>query len=333
MNQKRATLKDVAAKAGVSLASVSYAVNGTGTLGDAMRSHILQVAEELGYRQNIAAKSVRTGKSSTLGLVIPDLANPFFPNLVQAVIQRARQHGYTVVVIDVEDDPDLERKAMQTLESHGVDGIIWFPIRDENTAVEGTGNVPMVVLDRVIPGFETVRADDLAAGDLAAAHLLELGHRRIGIVSGPCSIRSMADRCKGALDRIAGAGVGAQAVFHVESGYSLDLEPAVQQALDEQDVTAIITGGDMIAIGVMRRLQAQGRRVPEDVSVVGMDDIFWAQLSTPPLTTVEIPIEEMAMEAVDAVIRRMEVDGESRRRVILEPGLVVRSSTMRLGEG
>ncbi len=332
MNQKRATLKDVAAKAGVSLASVSYAVNGTGTLGDAMRAHILQVAEELGYRQNIAAKSVRTGKSSTLGLVIPDLANPFFPNLVQAVIQRARQHGYTVVVIDVEDDSDLERKAMQTLESHGVDGIIWFPIRDENTAVEGTGTVPMVVLDRVIPGFETVRADDLAAGDLAATHLLELGHRRFGIVSGPCSIRSMADRCKGARERIHGAKEkGGEVVFHVETGFSRDLEPSVQQALETQDVTAIITGGDMIAIGVMRRLQALGKRVPEDVSVMGMDDIPWAQLSTPPLTTVEIPIEDMAIEAVDGVIRRMEVDGERSRRVILDPALVLRESTARVG--
>lgn len=322
--RKRTTLKDVAAAAGVSLASASYAVNATGTLGDAMRAHILRVAEELGYRQNLAAKTVRTGRSNILGLVIPDLANPFFPNLVQAAIQRARQHGYTVLVMDAEETIELERNAIKTLGDHGVDGIVWFPIQEENTAKGLIGTLPVVVVDRAIPGFESIRVDDAAGGQQAAEHLLSLGHRRVGIVSGPFDIRSMSDRCDAAARRIAEEG---EVVFHVENGYSMDLEPAVAKAVETQPVTAIFAGGDMIAIGVMRKLQALGRRVPEDVSVLGMDDIPWASLCSPPLSTVEIPIEEMAVEAIDAVVRRIESHIDSRRRIILDTRLVVRAST------
>jgi len=326
-SRKRATLKEVASAAGVSLASASYAVNGTGTLGDAMRARILKVAEELGYRQNLAAKTARTGKSNTLGLVIPDLSNPYFPNLVQGVIQRARHHGYTVFVMDVEETIDLERKAIEALVDRGADGLIWFPNRDENTAGSFLDNIPTVVIERAIPGLETIWTDTAAGGEMAAEHLRELGHRRIGIVSGPIDIRSMSDRCNAVAKRVSEFG---DLVFQVENGYSMDLEPDVVRAIEEKDVTAIFAGGDMIAIGVIQKLQALGKRIPEDVSIVGMDDIPWAAFCSPPLTTVEIPIEELAIEAVDAIVRRIDTNVDTRRRVILDPKLIVRGSTMAL---
>ena len=322
--RRRATLKDVASAAGVSLASVSYAVNGTGTLSETMRARILKVAEGLGYRQNLAAKTMRTGKSNTLGLVIPDLNNPYFPNLVHATIQRARQHGYTVIVLDVEETPMLERKAIETLVGRGTDGLIWFPIRDENSAQGLLDDMPTVIVDRTIAGFESVRADVIAGGELAADHLRELGHRRIGIVSGPFHSHSMTDRCNAFARKVAEFG---EVVFQVENGYTMDLEPAVLQAIRASKATAIFAGGDMIAIGVMRELQFLGKRIPDDVSVIGMDDIAWAGLCSPPLTTVEIPIEEMAVEAVDAVVRRIETGMETSRRVILDTKLVRRETT------
>lgn len=323
-SHRRATLKDVAAAAGVSLASVSYAVNGTGTLSETMRARILQVAEELGYRQNLAAKAVRTGRSDTLGLVIPDLNNPYFPSLVHAAIQRARQHGYTVIVLDAEETPSLERKAIETLVDRGVDGLIWFPICDENDTESLLSETPTVVVDRTIAGLESIRADVSAGGELAAKHLRELGHQRIGIVSGPSHSRSMTDRCDAVARCVAEFG---KVVFQVENGYSMDLEPSVAQAIEANQATAIFAGGDMIAIGVMRKLQALGLRVPDDVSVIGMDDIAWAGLCSPPLTTVEIPIEEMAIEAVDAIVRRIETGIDTSRRIILDTKLVRRDST------
>ncbi|MFT4053363.1 MAG: LacI family DNA-binding transcriptional regulator [Novosphingobium sp.] len=322
--RKRATLKDVAAAAEVSLASASYAVNGTGTLGEAMRARILKVADELGYRQNLAARTMRTGKSNTLGLLVPDLSNPFFPNLVQAVVQRARQQGYTVVLMDAEETANLECQAIETLENSGVDGIIWFPIGDADTKAAVEPSIPVVVIDRFLPGFERIGADDATAGLQAAEHLLQLGHGYIGIVSGPRHARSMANRCDAAARRVNEA---AAVAFQVENGYSMDLEPEVVEALQAGGFTAVIAGGDMIAVGVMRALQELGLHVPNDVSVVGMDDIAWAALTSPPLTTVEIPIEDMAVEAVDAVVRRLESGIDIRRQVILNVSLVVRSST------
>src|SRR6187431_1207756 len=129
---KRATLKEVAKVANVSLASASYAVNGTGSLGEATREHILQVAQKLGYRQNMSARAVRTGKTGTIGLVLPDLTNPFFPVLAQSVIQTARQHSHSVFVTDTEGSPALEVESVRLLVEHGVDGIVWFPIGDTN---------------------------------------------------------------------------------------------------------------------------------------------------------------------------------------------------------
>jgi LacI family transcriptional regulator len=327
--RKRATLKDVAAAANVSLASASYAVNGTGTLGDAMRTRILKVADELGYRQNLAARTVRTGKSHTLGLLVPDLSNPFFPNLVQAVVQRARQQGYTVVLMDAEETASLERKAIETLEHSGVDGIIWFPISDAEAKAGVEPSIPVVVIDRFLPGFERIGADDATAGILAADHLLHLGHERIGIVSGPRNSLSMVNRCDAVARRVAGV---ATVAFQVENGYSMDLEPEVVAALGAGGFTAVVAGGDMIAVGVMRALQERGLHVPGDISVVGMDDIAWAALTSPPLTTIEIPIEDMAVEAVDAVVRRLESGIDTRRQVILNVALVERSSTAAPGD-
>jgi LacI family transcriptional regulator len=131
---RRATLKEVARAAGVSLASASYAVNGTGSLGDATRNHILAVAQRLGYRQNQTARAMRTGKTGAIGLVLPDLTNPFFPTLAQSVIQTARQRAYSVFVTDTEGSPELETESIRLLVEHGVDGIVWFPIGDKNPA-------------------------------------------------------------------------------------------------------------------------------------------------------------------------------------------------------
>jgi LacI family transcriptional regulator len=321
---RRITLKDVAAKAGVSLASASYAINETGSLGAAMRSHILRVAAELGYRHNFAAKAMRTGKTSTIGLVIPDLTNPFFPSLAQAVIQRGRHHDYTVIVTVTESVEDVERSAIQLLVERGVDGIVWFPIQDKNSAKGIIERVPTIVLDRNIAGFESIQADNAGGGIQAAEHLIELGHRHIGIISGPFAVRSMVDRCHAAAQYIT---QHATLDFHVENSFASDLEPDVVETVRAMKATAIFAGGDVYAMGVIKLLRQLGKRVPEDVSVVGFDDTPWCDVVSPRLTTVEMPIEDMAAEAVDALIRRIDSSANPRRRIILETRLIVRDST------
>lgn len=321
---KRVTLKEVANAAGVSLASASYAVNRNGSLGDESRAHILRISEELGYRQNMSAKATRTGKTGTIGLVIPDLTNPFFPNLAQSVVQRARQHGYSVFVTDTEGDEELEKQAIQVLSERGVDGIVWFPIRDVNTAGSLIADIPTMVVDRTLAGLESIQADYAGGGRLAVSHLIELGHRRIGVVCGPMETASMRERCEAAIVHIK---AHAELAFTVENAFSTDLDSSVINAIDQKDATAVFVGADLIALGVMRHVQSTGRRIPDDLSVVGFDDIPWAQMCAPTLTTIEMPIEDMASEAVEGLLRRIESHADLRRRIILDVYLVERGSS------
>ena len=321
---KRVTLKDVAKAAGVSLASASYAVNRAGSLGEESRAHILRIADELGYRQNMSARATRTGRTGAIGLVVPDLTNPFFPSLAQAVVQRARLHGYSVFVADTEGIEELEKASIKVLAERGVDGIVWFPIRDVNTAGSLIADIPTMVIDRTIPGLESVQADYASGGRLAISHLLELGHRQIGVVCGPMDIASMRDRCEAAIAHIKAQ---AELSFSVENGFSTDLDASVARALDRAGATAVFAGADLIALGVVRYVLSTGRRVPDDLSVIGFDDIPWVQMSTPSLTTIEMPIEDMAGEAVEGLLRRLDSNADIRRRVVLDVGLIKRQST------
>ena len=323
---KRPTLKEVARAAGVSLASASYAVNRTGSLGDATREHVLRIASKLGYRQNLNARAMRTGSTRALGLVLPDLNNPFFPALAQSVIQTARNYGYSVVVTDTEGSEEIESQSLRLLVEHGVDGIVWFPIGDKNTAGSLIEDVPTVVIDRTLPGIESIQADYAGGGRLAAEHLVKAGHRSIGVISGPTDILSMRERCNAAVGHIK---QHADLAFHVSNGFSIDLEPRVKDAIKSRDATAVFVGADLIAFGVMQYARSIGIPVPEKLSVVGFDDIPWAQISQPPLTTVEIPVGEMAAEAVEAVLRKSRDQVEPRRKIVFDMSLIERGSVVR----
>lgn len=322
---RRPTLKDVAKAAGVSLASASYAVNRTGSLGEDTRAHILKIAEELGYRQNLAARAARVGKSGALGLVVPDMTNPFFPSLAQSVVQRARQNGYSVFVTDTEGDRDQETAIIRQLIDRGVDGIVWFPVDDDNRLDRLALDIPIVVLDRTVHGFECIQADYSEGGRLAAEHLLSLGHTSIGLISGPSDVKSMRDRCDRAARAIAQSG---KLAFRVENAFSIDLGRDAVEALDKREATAIFCAADLIAVGVLKHAKDAGLMVPNDLSVIGFDDIPWSAYCTPSLTTVEMPVDEMASEAVDTLLRRIDGEGESNRKVVFGVNLVERESTI-----
>jgi LacI family transcriptional regulator len=324
---RRATLKEVAHAAGVSLASASYAVNGTGSLGEATRRHVLEVAARLGYRQNLSARAMRTGKTGAIGLVLPDLTNPFFPTLAQSVIQTARQHAYRVFVTDTEGSSELEAESIELLVRHGVDGIVWFPIRDRDTARESLADVPTVVIDRTIPGLESIQADYAGGGRLAADHLLACGHRSIGVISGPRDVLSMRQRCDAAIERIRARG---RLAFDVSNAFALDLEPEVKEAIRSRSATAVFCGADLIALGVIDYARSIRLAVPGQLSVIGFDDIPWAQLSSPRLTTIDMPLGDMAAEAVESVLRRADESRESRRKIVFDTTLVERDSVRRL---
>lgn len=320
---KRPTLKELAKAAGVSLASASYAVNGTGSVSPKTRAHVLKTAEEIGYQPNQLARAMKTGRSQVLGLILPDLTNPFFPNLALSIIQNARQHGYDVLLNDADGSQGREPHAIELMTHRGVDGIIWFPTVEYDVNLSLLRSPPIVILDRNFPSFDLILADYRQGGRLAAKHLIDLGHQRIGIVSGPRVAWSANERALAAEDYVKSH---AELIWHVENDYSTDIESQVEQVLNE-DVTAIIVGSDIIAVGLIRSLRRKGLRVPEDISVIGFDDIPWAELNTPTLSTIEMPIEDMAHAAVETVLKRIEDPDGKRYRIVFDVDLIQREST------
>jgi LacI family transcriptional regulator len=299
---RRPTLKDLSREAGVSLASASYAVNGNGSVGEQTRVHILEVAQRIGYRQNVAARAMKTGRTGALALIVPDLTNPFFPSLAQAIFRAARASGYATFLIDTEGNEVLEQAALAKAVDLGLDGIVWFPIRDKDTSNGVLTRTPVVVLDRTVPGYATVGVDYVEAGRIAARHLLDAGHRRIGIITGPTDIASMRDRCNGAEALIRAEG---KLAFRVGNAFSSDLEPQARAALDAGEATAVFAAADVIAIGAVRWIQAKGLRVPEDVSILGFDDIPLAEQCLPALSTIELPVEDMAERAIAMLVAQI----------------------------
>lgn len=322
---KTATLKDLAREAGVSLTSASYAINGTGSVGPKTRAHILEVAERIGFRLNLNAKAMKAGRSGMLALIVPDLGNPFFAALVQAVFREARGAGYQIYMMNTEGSEALESEALATAAGLRVDGVLWFSIRDKDTSAGALARTPTVVLDRTIHGYDTVTVDYVAAGRLAGQHLWDRGHRRIGIIAGPLDIRAMRDRCAGVESVFAGRG---EIVFNLENAFSLDLEPSVKAALAQRQVTAVFAGADLIAIGAMRHVQKLGLVVPDELSILGFDDIDLSALTQPALTTVELPIEDMAREAVAMLLVRIGASEGDTQHLMLGTKIVDRQSVV-----
>jgi LacI family transcriptional regulator len=319
----RPTLKQVAEAAGVSVATASYALNNGGSVGRETRDRVIATAERLGYAPNLSAKAMRTGRSGTLGLVLPDLTNPFFPLLSQTIIHAARERGYSVFLTDTQGSKDAESESIDTLIQRGIDGIIWFPIDDDTDRQPSLRGVPTVVVDRSVQGFDSVQADYEAGGRLAAQHLVEAGHKKIGLITGPRAALSARRRADAARDYVQ---AHAQLAWEVESSFAPDLDAALVERMLKRDATAIIAGADLIALGAIKSLRNNGVDVPNDMSVIGFDNTPWGEWSAPPLTTIDIPTQEMAAEAVELLVRRIEQPGEPRRHTVFDVSLVARNS-------
>jgi LacI family transcriptional regulator len=326
--RKTATLKDVAREAGVSIAAVSYSLNGGGTIGEEVRARVREVAERLGYRPNRLAQAVRTGRSSTLGLVVPDLNNPYYPALAQSFERAARQAGYAVVLVDTSGSVEEEIDGIRLLENQGVDGAVWCQTAHQSTGAADEYTMPIVVIGSPGVTFDNVMADDSAGGKLAARHLLALGHRRIGIVGGASVPAGKDDRLTAFRSEIGNA---AEVVWDLKTPYSIDLDPKLVDTLARRDVSAVMCGNDLIAIGVLRTAQQLGIRVAEDLSVVGFDDIPWASIVTPALTTVNQPVAEMAAVALTLLLDRLAEPHRPVRHFKVGVRLVQRDSVARIG--
>ena len=320
--KKRVTTQDIAHRAGVSKATVSYVLNGTGSVSAEMKEKVLSLAKEMGYQENRLAKATRTGKTSTIGLVLPDLSNPFFPEMAQAVVNAASAKGYSVFLVDAMNSSEEEAIGVKRLIEYAIEGIIWCPIDDE--AIEKHNlSCPVVVLDRPITGFDSVYANSVKGGELQGQAVKQFGHKRIGVLSGP-------DRSPGARMRREGLYAtladDVKVAFDYSTDYSVNIPDEIAAKVLASDVSCVVTANDTLAIGLLRLYHQHGVRVPEDVSIIGFDDIDWADLVSPPLTTIKLPIRDMGTTAFDILLNRLAEPDGAKREMILDVSLLERQS-------
>jgi LacI family transcriptional regulator len=323
-----ATVKDIAAAVGVSVATVSNVLNGRPNVGGATRQRVLRVAQQLDYHPNRAAQAMRTGRTRAIGLVLPDLTNPFFPELAQAVENTARSLGLLVCLIDSQNRPEGEADGFSLLMQHAVDGIIWCPLGARMPTQVRSFARPVVLIDRPRAGYVVVHSNYLMGGRLLAEYAARMGHRRVGLLSGPQHIESARQRRDGFLESLP---KGSEIAWEVCVGFDGVLTQEACVALKQRrKATLIVAGNDLIAINAIRQLTDQGVRIPEEVSVTGFDNIRWTDLLTPRLTTIAQPVGAIGARAVELMQERMCGRKIDKQRTVFDVELIERDSVRKL---
>jgi len=335
---RRATIRDVADAAGVSIATVSNVVNGTRYVGPEARERVTQAIERLQYRPSNVARGLRGGQTLLIGLVVPDIRNPFFADVAHAVEDCVFDEGYNVILCNSEGDARKEKTYFDVLRASSADGVIFIPADSSGPLAKYlvAQHVPAVIVDRDLEGnrIDTVLADNEEGGYRAARHLLDLGHSRIAFIGGPPSIRSSQERHAGYRRALAEAGVEPDPSLERsgdfrETGGEKEM---VRLLAERQNFTAVFACNDLTAYGAIAAIRRQGLSVPRDISIVGFDDVPYAGLIDPALTTVAQPAIEIGQTASRMLLAQVDRARAGQRRkhadrVVLPTSLVVREST------
>ncbi len=342
---RRATLKDIAATVGLSVNTVSRALAGKDAVSARTRAVIQAEADRLGYVPNAMARSLVVGSAMALGLVITNPSNPFYATLISGIEQRARQHGYSLVLMVSEENPDNEQRAIKALQRWGVDGAIGVPVQHgaEHWRPLQAAGIPLVLVNRDLPelGCDFVGIDYAEGAYRATCHLLDGGVNRLLLLEEDLSVSSVEDRIAGFQRAVQEYGVVDYAIVRVPTRRSqssaLPWDPADAYHLSEQLIrdlprgACIIVGSDYFALGVYRALLEGGRTIPSDVAVMGFGDHPFAAYLEPSLSSVRLPAAEVGTTAVNLLLRRLAGKRVSVRtkKVRLLPSLVARASTVR----
>lgn len=322
VQQPRITIRDVARRVGVSIGTVSNSLNDRPGVSREVRRRVLAAVAELGYRPNRSAQATRTGRTGTLAFVTPDLRNPYYPQLAQAISQAARRAGYAVLLVDTEDGTS-ERERIEQIEHYGVDGILWCPATSEDVIAQSNLSAPVVVIDHWLPGRDSVAADYRLSGKLIADHVLAAGYRSIGLLSGPKEISVARLRRDSFVEFIGGRVPMAWEIIHP---FDMRLTSAAIGAIRSAEADVIVCCDDLMALGALQAAREAGLSVPGDVAIIGHDDLPFCSVSVPGITTIRQPLEELGQEAISLLIDRMADPARPTRRMTLDVELIQRES-------
>jgi LacI family transcriptional regulator len=332
------TLRDVAARAGVHPATASRALNPETRLlvSEDTAGRVLEAAAALGYRPNPVARSLRTRRSHTVGVLIPDLNNPLFPPIVRGLEDRLAEAGYVALIGNTDSDDERERLVFDQMLARHVDGLVLATarLRHPLLAEAARADLPVVLMNRVAEdlSFPSVTVDNERGVRMAVTHLAGLGHRRIGHIAGPQEMSTGLNRYRGFVTAMEASGLAIDPglivfakAFSVEEGLR-----CCRQLLDQAGsggCTAVAAGNDMLALGCYAAIDDVGLRCPDDVSVVGFNDMPFIDRLRPPLTTVRFPHYQVGTEAAELLLERIADHGGPVKILYLAPELVVRGST------
>lgn len=327
-------VKDVAAAAGVSVGTVSNVLNQPSRVSAATVERVQRVIQELGFVRNDAARQLRAGRSRSIGLVVPDIGNPFFAEVARGAEDRAADAGMTVLLGNSDERDERQEAHLELFQEQRVNGVLLTPASDDLAAVHrfAAGGTPVILVDREVEEgvLPSVSVDDVEGGRLAAEHLLSAGRRRIAFVGGPRSVQQVADRLRGVQAAVADHPDAAleiieQSALTVLQGRAAGEAIAARPAGSRPD--AVFAANDLLAVGLLQAFSfVSGIRVPDDIAMVGYDDIDFASATIVPLSSVRQPARLLGWTGVDLLLK--ELDGvEHDRRVRFQPELVVRESS------
>ncbi len=332
----RVTLKDVARRAGVHPGTASRALNAETRelVNGETAERVLAAAEELGYRPNPIARGLKTSRSYTVGVLIPDLTNPLFPPIVRGIQDRLEEAAYTPLIVNTDNDPDRERADIEAMRARQVDGLITATARRDQGLPAGLErlSLPVVLVNRRLEdgARPSVVADDRKGIGLAVGHLLSLGHRRIAHLAGPQELSTGHLRHDGFIEAMRAAGIDPdpELVLVGTAFIESEGERLCNELLDrEVEVTAIVAGNDLMAVGCYDVFVERGIDCPGEISVVGYNDMPFVGWFSPPLTTVHLPHYEIGTRAAELLLDQLRDPEVEPTQVMVDPELVVRGST------
>jgi LacI family transcriptional regulator len=330
------TLRDVAQLAGVHPATASRALNPQtrSLVNEETASRVIRIAEELGYRPNPIARSLKTARSGTVGLVIPDLTNPLFPPIVRGIEDVQGPAGYSAWIVNPDNDPDRERSQIDSLRSRHVEGLIVATARLEHGLLDELHEqgMPMVLINRRLQNQDvpSVTPDDASGAMMAVEHLLSIGHRRIAHLAGPQDTSTGLVRTQGYREALRSHGIEDDPSLMATCSYWTEAEGAraLRELLDsEADFTAVLAGNDLLALGCYDVMEERGLRCPDDLSVMGFNDMPFIDKLRPPLTSVRVPHYEVGAEAARMLTETLQDPTRHPRSVLLPLTMKIRQST------
>ncbi len=331
----KVTIYDVAREAGVSIAAVSQVINGKGKISEKKAKEILLVMQRMNYRPSVIASALAGKKTYTIGLLVPDISNPFFAEMARAVEDQGSTLGYSLVICSTDNKDERVEKYLELLQQKSVDGIIiGTGIKDKKILKAlMEKSIPVSMIARDIPDVQVqiVVVDDFQGGRLAARHFLDLGHKRMAVLSESIEVSSSRERIRGFQQELNEANLELPASMVKMSGHHLveDGKRLATQLLQEiPRPTGIFCCNDMLAIGALQSAKELGLKVPADLSIIGFDNTILASVTDPPLTTVAQPIELMGKTAVNFLLKQLDKESlAEQNRTVLVPQMMIRQST------